>query len=112
MDTLLKNGDYALCERGLPIVIDHAAELAQRAMIRLAVEKGAFSLDPELGGTLHRLRGPNAAAQAERAVMQALTPIAGLAVEEVACEQGANGELRLSVRISAQGLTLPVTVTI
>jgi len=49
MDAKLKNGDLCMDAYGRIDTIKGADELAQRAMIRLSVKKGAGFLSPELG---------------------------------------------------------------
>ena len=53
MDTLLKNGDFALDAKGLPYLAAGLDELLQRAYLRLQIPKGEFVYDPSMGNRAH-----------------------------------------------------------
>ncbi len=103
MDTMLQNGDLALCERGFPITVTGVQEHAQRLLLRLSTQKGAFALDPSFGSELHRLRGSNLSREAERLVAQAAAQIPGVTVQTVTCTQAEQGAVRLDIHLVAAG---------
>lgn len=76
-----KNGDLAL-RFGTPCMIGGTEELLQRAYICLAVRKGSFIYDRELGSNFRDtdLSLPDAAAQLESKAREALGGIAGAEV--------------------------------
>lgn len=55
LDTLIKDGDFALNNNGLPIQIGDISAIIQRATIRLSIKQGSFLYDPYLGSNLHIL---------------------------------------------------------
>lgn len=103
MDTLLENGDYALCERGYPIVITGVREQAQRLLLLLSTQKGAFALDPLLGSELHRLKGGKYSREAEQMVAQAAAQLPGVQVQGVTCRETEQGAVRLEISLGAAG---------
>lgn len=108
MDTLLVGGDHFLNHRGLPAAVTGTAELAQRALIRLSVRRGAFPLDPGLGSELHRLRGAKSEALPRLALAyarEALAPMAGVTVEGVTVARQDRDALTVLVRIACEGQT-------
>ena len=112
MDTLLQNGDLALCERGFPITVTGVREKAQRLLLRLSTQKGAFALDPSFGSELHRLRGSNLSGEAERLVVQAAAQIPGVTVQKVTCVHAENGAVRLDIHLSSAGEIATLGLTI
>ncbi|HAN43835.1 MAG TPA: hypothetical protein DCP97_00445 [Ruminococcaceae bacterium] len=102
MDTYLINGDHAKDSRGMPCAASAEQELLQRAMISLAVKKGSFKYNPNLGSELYRLRQCpagtlNAAALGYAA--EALSSIKELAVSSVECTKKPNGVIAVSVKL-------------
>ena len=115
MDTLLKDGDFYLDERGCPVKIEGANELVQQAVLRLTTRKGAFALDKSLGSELYRLRAcgkEKLASLAEAYVAQAVLPVNGLELQKVQCEATAQGVLRLDVYIKLLGEESLITLTV
>lgn len=106
MDTLIASGDHAVDGRGLPVAVDGIRELVQRAMIRLAVKKGSFALDPGLGSELYRLGGERRDTRDRVAlsyVQEALAPLKELRVEAVRCRQPDSQRLTVEVDLAATG---------
>lgn len=56
MDTKLSGGDLAAGARGLPYFIGGWEEYLQRAELCLAIRKGSFRYDRELGSRLYLLK--------------------------------------------------------
>ena len=106
MDTLLYNGDHFADSRGLPVAIMGSREILQRALIRLQVRRGNFSLDPSLGSDLHKLRR-NADEHNTRIAMnyvrEALSPIREISVEWVRLSLAGQEDLRIECGISING---------
>ncbi len=115
MDTKLNNGGFVLNSRGLPYAVLDAEELAQRAYIRLAVRRGSFALDPQLGSDLHRLPRGTAEALAPLAadyVRQALAPLPAVTVQEVGCRYDSAADAitaTVTLRIDRQLYEMEVT---
>ncbi len=115
MDTLLKDGDFFLDERGRPVAVQGVDELIQRALLRLTTKKGAFALDTALGSELYRLRGSSGeqlTALARGYVEQALLPVNGLSVEGVACSPTPEGGVQLDVYLRASGAQSLVSLAV
>lgn len=115
MDLLLKDGDLVLDHRGMPVRIEGGRELGQRAVIRLAVKRGALPYDPDFGSRLHCLRRVGSQKQLERAalaaVREALAPMDELRVLSVGCQY--DGETsRLSVQVRAQAGEVPLALEV
>lgn len=106
MDTLLINGDHATNSRGIPIAVTGEREVIQRALLRLAIKKGSFACDPELGSELYKLRGSRSAGDLARTaqsyVQEALLPMTDVTVTGVELEQSGADGLRLSVSLATQ----------
>ncbi len=86
MDTALANGDFSPGANGRPREIGGAAELFQRAAIRLTVPLGGFACDPSLGSRLNTLPALTGG-QNEKALSfarEALRRLPQLAVESAA----------------------------
>ena len=115
MDTALMQGDAVRDgQTGRLLTVEGEEELVQRALIRLAVKKGSFFLNPELGSELTLLRRiPSSRwdGEALRLVREALAGLDGLTAETVYCERvGADLllhlELRVAGRLSRQTLSV------
>ena len=115
MDTLLVQGDHYTDARGLPLAITGEQELIQRALIRLQVKKGSFSLDRSLGSELYKLRHSGSKINNRLAmsyVQEALADMQGVQVRSVSCEPTGLDTLLVTVKLAAAGedVTLEVTV--
>lgn len=114
MDTRLENGDFSPDARNLPRTVSGVEELAQRAMIRLCVPRGAFWPDPTLGSDLRLL--PRLAPQeleplAGTAVREALAPLPQVGLEGVRCAwQGDSLVVGVSLRIGQETRSMEVTI--
>jgi len=89
MDTLLYSGDHATDARGMPFPITGTQELVQRALLRLAVRRGSFVHDRNLGSELYRLSRDTSAATLRAAksyIQEALIPLPELAIGDVDCK--------------------------
>jgi hypothetical protein len=106
MDTLLRGGTFAVDGRGLPVAVDSHRETLQRAMIRLTVPKGRFTLDAGLGSELYKLSGGPPAMRgrlAEAYVQEALATLPGVRVEAVDCALREADVLAVTVSLSVDG---------
>lgn len=115
MDTLLVRGDHFLDGRGLPVTLTGSAELIQRALIRLSVRRGSFSLDPSLGSELHRLPGARLDIMERLALsyaQEALLPMAGVSVSQVQLTRSGRDALQMIVFLTYNEQTYPLEVTI
>lgn len=104
MDCLLKDGDYVLDHRGRPMMIAGDAELAQRAMIRLAVKRGSLPFDPSFGSRIFQVRRMESQKKMQQealsVVRDALAPIGQLQVLSAGCSYDAQNS-RLTVQVRA-----------
>lgn len=57
MDTILKNGDFALNDLGYPKTAQGSEALLQRAVLRLCIPQGSFDYDELLGSCLPSMKG-------------------------------------------------------
>ncbi len=112
MDTLLQNGDYAKDERGYPVTVSGAQELAQRVLIRLTTKKGGFAPDPALGSALHRIKGAAFAADAQRQVSEAVLMVGGLQLRGITCTEQPQNAVRIDIRLAGQGAQPALSVTV
>lgn len=115
MDCLLKDGEFVLDHRGRPILISGDEELAQRAMIRLAVKRGSLPFDPSFGSRLFRLRRMESQKQMQQealsAVRDALAPIGELKVLSADCSYDAQNS-RLTVQVRAAKENTPFALEV
>lgn len=80
--------DHARTPQGWPIRINGAEEAAQNILLRLAIRRGAFRLDPSLGSRLYALpRGEirQMEAFAREAVEEAVADMPGVLLTGIAC---------------------------
>ena len=107
-----EKGDFAATLRGIPRTVTGTEEKAQRIWLRLAVPRGAFRLDPELGSRLGKLpRGSREEMErfAREAIEEALSPMAGVRLLSVECgyDPGADrGEVRCRLARGEETLEL------
>lgn len=115
MDVLLENGDIVLDHRGMPVRVEGKRELAQRAVIRLAVKRGSLPGHPEFGSRLHRLGQTGSRERLEQAalaaVREALAPVRELKVLSVGCHYD-GGNSRLCVRVCAAAGEGPISLEV
>lgn len=117
MDVLLEDGDIVLDHRGMPVQVKGKRELAQRAVIRLAVKRGSLPGHPEFGSRLHRLGQTGSRERLDQAalaaVREALAPIRELKVLSVGCHyDGENSRLSVRVRAAAEEGPISLEVTL
>ena len=109
MELKLTDGKYVLGEGRAPEELDGAAELAQRAALRLQVHRGAFLPLPEYGSRLWQL-GRVSRAERETAarqfVLEALSDETALTLETLELVEGADGDAALKLTLSYAGGTL------
>lgn len=113
MALILREGDYVPDGKGGFRSAEGARELLERLLWKLSVRRGSCPFFPELGSQLHLL-GRAAVGEreklAERYVCQALAE-EDVTVEGVTLTQeGERG--RLTVRLSAQGESLTLTMEV
>ena len=114
MELLLKNGDYALDERGGLIRAAGGEELLQRVLFKLSARRGGFPLLPELGSRLFTLPGHKPGEWnilARQYVSEALNGEEELAVTEVAVTPAGSGAL-VTVTLDYRGEMLAVTLEV
>ena len=114
MELMVRDGDYVSNETGGYRRAEGSDELLQRVLFRLCARRGAFPLLPELGSELYRLGQEKAAGRlsaARQYVAQALAE-EPVAVDSVELSPAGQGRMDVTVRLSAQGETLQVTLTI
>ena len=79
MDIKISNGDWAVDECGIPVVLSGETELLQRAFLCLKIPKGAFLHSTELGSRFSEIN-PENRENADRLALlfaqQALSPLA------------------------------------
>ena len=103
MDTLLKNGQHALSKSGLPIQISGAEKILQQISIRLAIRKGSFPYNKDLGSELYKLRTSTDEATQREAfsyVQEALRDMKDVEVISVKCSFVEQDTLAVKVSIS------------
>ena len=102
MDTALSQGDFAVNAGGVPFLIQGEQELLQQAKIRLAVPKGAFCYDTELGSRLYTLNFAEGDKnlRAKELAAEALLELEGVTVTATECQQYSNGEGLVRVTLS------------
>lgn len=118
MDVLLQNGDLCPDRTGSPVMVSGARELMQRAVIRLAVRRGALPYAPQLGSRLHTLGGGCGSKEAldSRAtalVREALAELLPVSVRGADCRWDAETArlfVRVSLEIEHERHTLEVTI--
>ncbi|MDD4808207.1 MAG: hypothetical protein PHU30_06915 [Oscillospiraceae bacterium] len=115
MDVLLKDGDMVLDHRGMPVRIEGNRELAQQAVIRLAVKRGSLPYDPSFGSRLHQIRRFGSQKQMEQealaAVREALAPMQKLRVLSAGCQYDAENS-RLTVQVQAAAGAVPLALEV
>ena len=107
-------GDHKRGLRGLPVSIGGSDELIQRAMIRLAVRRGSFAPDPELGSAFYTLGAVGARdldAAALSLAHQALMPLAGVSVTGASCSRTGD-QLRVNVALTVGNETKTLEVNL
>ena len=114
MELWIREGDYVPDGSGGLVRLAGDDALLQRVLFRLCARRGAFPLLPELGSELYRLGQEKAAGRlsaARQYVAQALAE-EPVAVDSVELSPAGQGRMDVTVRLSAQGETLQVTLTI
>ena len=106
MDTAIANGDFKTDAKGLPVTVEGAEELLQRAMFRLTVPQGSFLYDGQLGSRLHTLKETyeRPAALGETALQmarEALEPMEQVTVQSVQVERTGPDGLLLGISLLA-----------
>ena len=98
LDILLRAGDHVTDPRGLPVSINGAEELIQRAVLRLGIRRGSFVYDSSLGSELYKLSGcgEDNRRAAQSYIQEALMPLSGVRVGEVMLTKNADGALNIS----------------
>lgn len=115
MDTLLINGDFKKDTRGMLISVYSEQEILQRALIRLAVKKGSFIYDKDLGSELHKLKRSDIKLLNRTAlgyVQDALYPMNELSVNDVSCNYYQDMDrvlVNVDLSIKNKGYLLEVT---
>ena len=116
MDLLLRDGDFGLDERGMPVQLDGVDELLQRVLIRLTVRKGAFALDPMLGSRFYALRRADLRSMEREAMamaQEALASMKELSVTAVQVDPEIDGgATRVTVWLKVGAGEMPVTFTV
>ena len=105
--------DFAATLQGVPIPVTGAEEQAQRIWLRLAVPRGSFRLDPELGSRLYQLGREKPSAREALAlqyVTEALAQEKDLAVLRTALTQEGAGAAVLQVELEWRGAPLAIQV--
>ena len=113
MDTKLKNGDLCMDAYGRIDTVSGADELAQRAMIRLSVKKGAGFLSPDLGtdwSPLLRAAKDRRNSEALRIAAAALDDLP-LRVNSAECAS-AGGRLTVNLHLEIQDAVRTVGINI
>ena len=109
--------DFAATLQGVPIPVTGAEEQAQRIWLRLAVPRGSFRLDPELGSRLYRMpRGSREEMEgfARSAIEEALSPMAGVRLTRVACSYDPAADragVKCRLALGGQALELALEVS-
>lgn len=104
LDTLLKNGDFAINEYGMPITAIGLQETLQRCFITLTVQKGSFVYNTALGSELELLKTTppqKRQGMAELLVKEALTTIPQVRVKNVNIKHCSSERCTLEVTICA-----------
>ena len=108
--------DFYTTIQGFPVELEGAEEQAQRIWLRLAVPKGAFRLDPELGSDLYRMpRGSREQMEefARKAIQEALAPVSGVRLRQVSCsynQEEDRARVECSLALGGRALELALEV--
>lgn len=106
MGLMIEGGDFVLDERGRLLEKTAIDELLQRALARLAVPKGSFAYDRQLGSELWTLRSESENLQGRAFVLarEALATLAGLKLHNVNAQQAESGQgVWVSVELAIDG---------
>lgn len=99
----------------MPQTVDGVEEIVQRAIFRLCIPKGSFSLDKELGSELRSLRNFNLTELNQRAfsmVQQALMPMERVVVKQVDCKTDGKGILYITMNLEINDKAIFLEVNI
>ncbi|MCI1965723.1 MAG: histidine kinase [Oscillospiraceae bacterium] len=109
MDLALSGGDFVCGKTGRPKTVTGAAELFQRAEIRLTVPLGSFACSPALGSRLHTLTASTPLREQKTLAMaqEALRGLPQLSVTKVECVPSA-----VKITLNAGGIRRCVEVTL
>lgn len=108
--------DLAQTPQGWCVPITGAEEIAQRIHLRLAIPRGSFRLDPELGSRLYSLSRGTARQMSERAweiIEEAISPMAGVRLLKADCRYAPEEDkATIDCRFSWNGQELNMTMEV
>jgi hypothetical protein len=108
--------DFYTTIQGFPVELEGAEEQAQRIWLRLAIPRGSFRLNPELGSDLYRMpRGSREQMEefARKAIQDALAPISGVRLQQVSCsysQEEDRARVECSLALGGRALELALEV--
>ena len=114
MPLMLYNGDYCSDGAGGLRRVEGAEALLQQVLFRLQARRGGLPFLPNLGSRLYLLPGEKSSARpalARQYVVEALSDLTELSVEDVTLSQAENGAITVTALLCWNGEPLTVEVT-